>query len=116
DAGEGPPPPAAGPEGGARRHPAGAAPRRGGATAAATRFGSPPRRPAAHPPPRPRRDRPPLRPLQRLLRLPVGPADGLLLRLLDAGAVAVLRPRGRPARQARPHLPQARAPARHAAF
>ena len=30
-------------------------------------------------------------------------------------ASAVLRPRRRPARQARPHLPQARAPARHAA-
>ena len=92
-----------------------AAARRGRATAAAAGVGGPPRRPAAQPPPRPRRDRPPLRPLQRLLRLPARPADGLLVRLLDAGAVAVLRPRRRPARQARPHLPQARAPARHAA-
>ena len=31
-------------------------------------------------------DRPPLRPVQRLLRAPARPADGLLLRLLDAGS------------------------------
>ena len=69
-------------------------------------------RPAALADPRPGRDLAPLRPLQRLLRADPRPAHGLLLRLLHAGP---RRPdvhrRGRPARQARPGLPQAR-PAR----
>ena len=56
-----------------------------GAAAEAARVGGPAVRRAAHPPPGPRRDRPPLRPVQRLLRVPARPADGLLLRLLDAG-------------------------------
>ena len=65
------------------------------------------RRPA-HPPPGPGRDRAPLRPVQRLLRVPARPAAGLLLRLLDPPGRPGLRPGRRPARQAGPDLPQAR--------
>ena len=65
------------------------------------------RRPA-HPAPRPGRDRAPLRPVQRLLRVPARPADGLLLRLLDPAGRTRLRAGRRAARQAGPDLPQAR--------
>ena len=64
-------------------------------------------RPAALEAARPLRDRPPLRLLQRLLRADPGPVDGLLVRLLDERQRGVHR-RRRPARQARPGLPQAR--------
>ena len=53
-------------------------------------------------------DLPPLRRRQRLLPARPGPLDGLLLRLLRAGAVRAVHAGGRAARQARPRRPQAR--------
>ena len=100
-----------------RRHRAGRAahrqgPRRLRAAARAAGVAGPAARPAALADPRPGRDLAPLRPVQRLLRADPRPAHGLLLRLLHQRP---RRPgvhrRGRPARQARPGLPQAR-PAR----
>ena len=69
---------------------------------------APPVRPPAQQAPRRRRHRAPLRHRQRLL--PAGPrtVDGLLLRRLGGRD---RRPGGRPGRQARPRLPQARAAA-----
>ena len=59
--------------------------------------------------PGPRRDRAPLRPVQRLLRAHPRPAPGLLVRVLHAGpGRRVVLPRAGAARQARPGLPQAR--------
>ena len=88
----------------ARRHrPAAAGPGVAGTTA----------RTAAHQAARPVGHRAPLRPVERLLRARARPAHGVLVRLLDERRARV-RPRRRPARQARPGLPQARPAARSA--
>ncbi|RPK88991.1 hypothetical protein EES47_13155 [Streptomyces sp. ADI98-12] len=83
--------------------PATGAPRRGGPGPA------PPRQPAQQGP-RPPGHQPPLRRGQRLLRAGPRPLHGLLLRLLAGRR----HPGERPARQARPDLPQARTRPRHA--
>ena len=62
-----------------------AAPRRDRAPAARRRRRRPGCGPPAHPAPRPGRHRPPLRPVQRLLRADPRRAHGLLVRVLDVG-------------------------------
>ena len=84
-----------------------------GRAADATGHRGPAARTAAHRVARPGRDRAPLRPVQRLLRAAARRARWPTRRRTSphAGSVA----RRRPARQARPHLPQARPAAGHAA-
>ncbi len=67
------------------RRPARAAPWRCRSAPGRTGVRGPAVRRVAHPPPGPGRDRPSLRPVERLLRVPARSAAGLLLRVLDPG-------------------------------
>ena len=91
--------------------PHGLARRRAGPPPGSSRLAGPAAGPAAQPAAGPAGDQPPLRPVQRVLRAAARPVDGLLVRLLDLDR-PVVHARGRPARQARPGLPQARPRAR----